>query len=242
MDIVLFDYHFAPDTILAALVFGFLHALEPGHGKTALLAYMADGRKSYWHSVVVGFSSFFSHTASILLISMIVHAATHMVGKILNAQTITWYLSLVSSTALFGVGLYLMIRSFRETAASSECCGHHHDHDSQHKHSDHHHKTEASKFSLSAILGVSVGLYPCPTAIAAYLAALTKGDQTAGYLAIVTYGVGIGLTIMGIGIVSGYFGRAFTMRMKKNITQNFVIRLQSIIFMLVGVVQITHVH
>ena len=60
MDIVLFDYHFAPDTILAALVFGFLHALEPGHGKTALLAYMADGRKSYWHSVVVGFSSFFS--------------------------------------------------------------------------------------------------------------------------------------------------------------------------------------
>lgn len=233
------DFHFAPDTVLAALIFGFLHALEPGHGKTALLAYMADGRKSYWHSVVVGISSFFSHTASILLISVIVHAATHMVGRFLNAGTITWYLSLLSSFALFGVGFYLLVKSYRKVEGNSGCCAHEHNSREEKEISS---KLENSKFSLSAILGVSVGLYPCPTAIAAYLTAISKGDQTAGYLAIVIYGIGIGLTIMFVGIVSGYFGRAFASRLKKKISHNFVIRLQAAVFMLVSVSQLAHIH
>ena len=232
--------HFSSEAILASLAFGALHALEPGHGKTALLAYMADGSKSYIHSIIVGFASFFSHTASILLISLIVHAATHFAGEILNAETVTWYVSLCSSLVLFGIGSFMMVQSYKNTKEKGGCCGNH-AHTNTHAHANTH-RLRKTRFSISAILGVSVGLYPCPTAIAAYLTALANGDQISGYLAIFVYGLGIGITMMGIGLASAYMGRSFFSRFKGKITQKLVLRAQSCIFMFVGISQLLSFH
>ncbi|MFK7825435.1 MAG: sulfite exporter TauE/SafE family protein [Oligoflexales bacterium] len=232
--------HFSSEAIVASLAFGALHALEPGHGKTALLAYMADGSKSYGHSVIVGFTSFFSHTASILLISFIVHAATHFAGELLNAETVTWYVSLCSSVVLFSIGCFMMVQSYTNTKKKGECCGGH-----GHKHGETptvSNKLKKTRFSISAILGLSVGLYPCPTAIAAYLTALANGDQISGYLAIFVYGIGIGITMMGIGLASAYMGRSFFSRFKTKISQKLVLRAQSCIFMLIGISQLLHFH
>jgi ABC-type nickel/cobalt efflux system permease component RcnA len=41
-----------------AFIFGVLHALEPGHGKTALLTYVASGQRTYMPS-----RSFVDHKA-----------------------------------------------------------------------------------------------------------------------------------------------------------------------------------
>ena len=232
--------HFSVEAVLAALAFGALHALEPGHGKTALLAYMADGSKSYRHSIIVGAASFFSHTASILLISLIVHATTHFAGELLNAQTVTWYVSLCSSLVLFGIGCFMMIQSYTAPKQKDACCGHH-----KHHHHDETKKLnkQKAKFSLSAILGISVGLYPCPTAIAAYLTALSNGDHKTGYLAILVYGIGIGLTMMAIGLTSGYMGKSILSKfIGGKINPKWVIRAQSSIFMLIGIGQLFSVH
>lgn len=231
MDLV----HFSSEAIIAAFAFGALHALEPGHGKTALLAYMADGSKSYWHSVVVGTASFFSHTASILLISLIVHAATHFAGEVLNAETVTWYVSLCSSIVLFGIGVFMMFQSYGNKKVKTACCKHHSHSESDHQGAG---KKLKTKFSLSAILGVSVGLYPCPTAIAAYLTALANGDQISGYFAIFVYGVGIGITMMAIGLASGYLGRSFLSPLGGKVTRTMVLRAQSCVFMLIGISQL----
>ncbi|NRA44822.1 MAG: sulfite exporter TauE/SafE family protein [Oligoflexales bacterium] len=235
--------HFSLEAVVAALAFGALHALEPGHGKTALLAYMADGSKSYSHSVVVGAASFFSHTVSILLISFIVHAATHFAGEVLNAQTVTWYVGFCSSLVLFGIGCFMMVQSYNRPRKKHACCKHHAHHDHDHNHGEKNLSTKKSKFSLSAILGVSVGLYPCPTAIAAYLTALTNGNHKTGYLAILVYGIGIGITMMLIGLTSGYMGRSLLSRFfNKKLNQALIIRAQSAIFMLIGIGQLFNIH
>ena len=41
-------------TLGLAFGLGALHALEPGHGKTAMLVYFAGERKSLLHPLVVG--------------------------------------------------------------------------------------------------------------------------------------------------------------------------------------------
>ena len=233
--------HISLEAVAVALALGSLHALEPGHGKTALLVYMADGRKSYWHSVVVGVSSFFSHTFSILLISFVVHAATHFAGEMLDARSITLYTGLCSGTILLGLGVYLMTRTYRNGTDKSDCCGHDHHAGSGKVPGQAGEKGKKAKFSLSAVLGVSVGLYPCPTAIAAYLNAVADGNINSGYYAIVTYGLGIGVTIMVVGIVSGILGRSAFSLLRKNISQVLVSRVQSVIFMLVGITQLVHV-
>ena len=43
-------------TSILALGFGFLHAIEPGHGKTALLTYVATGEKTWKEGVVISLS------------------------------------------------------------------------------------------------------------------------------------------------------------------------------------------
>ena len=41
-------------TLGLAFFLGALHAIEPGHGKTAMLVYLSGERRSFWHPVVIG--------------------------------------------------------------------------------------------------------------------------------------------------------------------------------------------
>ena len=65
-------------TLGLAFGLGALHALEPGHGKTAMLVYFAENRRSLLHPLVVGVSSAVSHSVSLVAIAAVVHLAHHL--------------------------------------------------------------------------------------------------------------------------------------------------------------------
>ena len=44
-------------TLGLAFGLGALHALEPGHGKTAMLVYLSGERRSILHPIIMGLSS-----------------------------------------------------------------------------------------------------------------------------------------------------------------------------------------
>ena len=56
-------------TLGFAFGLGAIHALEPGHGKTAMLLYLAGERKSFLHPMVMGLSSALSHSICLLYTS-----------------------------------------------------------------------------------------------------------------------------------------------------------------------------
>ena len=60
-------------TLGLAFTLGALHALEPGHGKTAMLLYLAGERRSLLHPLVMGLSSALSHSVSLIGIAAMVH-------------------------------------------------------------------------------------------------------------------------------------------------------------------------
>lgn len=64
-------------TLGLAFFLGAIHALEPGHGKTAMLVYLSGQRRGFWHPIVMGLSSALAHSTSLLIIAFIVHLTQH---------------------------------------------------------------------------------------------------------------------------------------------------------------------
>ncbi|MDG2359065.1 MAG: sulfite exporter TauE/SafE family protein [Planctomycetaceae bacterium] len=242
-----------------AFLLGALHALEPGHGKTAMYVYMMQGRRSLWHPVLLGASSALSHSLSLAGIAFAVHLASHAVtgdhyheGAVAN--TMQW----VSASLVLAVGLYLLVQAAR--GRQSKCCsqhadsGHVHDHDTADTHDscchgdshghactshDHGHAEESasqlvqlqastadadsvqaperakSDFRITALLGLGVGLLPCPSALAAYFAGFSSGDMTSAWLTIGLFAGGIAASISAVGILLQYFGTKLGGRMDK---------------------------
>src|SRR5262249_20295348 len=57
--------------LLGAAVFGALHALTPGHGKTMVAAYLVGQRGTVWHACLLGLVTTLTHTAVVLILAVV---------------------------------------------------------------------------------------------------------------------------------------------------------------------------
>lgn len=247
---------------------GALHALEPGHGKTAMFVYLLDGKRSFWHPVVMGLSTAFSHSVALFAIAFGVHVAHHLIAADHHQEEqVSGVLQWVSALLVVAVGGFLLVQAIR--GGTVRCCDHHHDgacsdHSHSHVHATpHDHKTgttieqplvqlggftspvEAASTSNStatvlpiasmesapapsiparasyrttAILGLAVGLLPCPTAMAAYFTGLSSGSPGATYVIIGSFAAGIASSLSIVGILLQYFGEKFGRRSERLVT------------------------
>jgi ABC-type nickel/cobalt efflux system permease component RcnA len=128
-------------TLLAlAFWFGALHALEPGHGKTMVAAYLVGARGTPKHAALLGASVTFTHTASVFLLGL----ATLFVSRFVMPDRISRVLGVASGISILWIGAMLLWRRMRTLRASAPDHGHahdhHHPHDHPHPHDhDHHH-------------------------------------------------------------------------------------------------------
>ena len=135
---------------LIAAALGALHALEPGHGKTVVAAYLVGSRGTARHALMLAATVTASHTAGVYVLGALTLYASHW---IIPDRIYPW-LGGVSGLiiALLGAGLFarrLMARqagagSFpRQPNAHVDGPDHEHDHeldhDHQHGHAHHHH-------------------------------------------------------------------------------------------------------
>jgi ABC-type nickel/cobalt efflux system permease component RcnA len=65
-------------------------------------------------------------------------------------------------------------------------------------------------FRTTALLGVAVGMLPCPSALAAFFAGLSTGSPTSGYLIVLLFGAGIGFSLTVVGLLLQYFGESIS--------------------------------
>jgi nickel/cobalt exporter len=145
--------------LMAALIaasLGALHALEPGHGKTVVAAYLVGSRGTARHALMLAATVTASHTAGVYVLG----ALTLYASRWIIPDRIYPWLGGVSGLiiALLGVGLFAKRLMARRTSAGSFPSApnaradgpdhnhdydrehdHEHDHDHQHGHADHHH-------------------------------------------------------------------------------------------------------
>ena len=192
-------------TLGLAFGLGALHALEPGHGKTAMLVYLSGERRSFLHPLVMGLSSAASHSASLVGIAAVVHLTHHMVihDHQHGDQAVTQGMHWVSALLVLTVGLWMAWRAWKPKSKACGCQSHATSLDSRRVP---HSKSSRASYSMSAMLGVAFGLLPCPSAMAAYFSSMSTGAPVAAYLVIGLFAAGIASSLTLVGICVQIFG------------------------------------
>ena len=104
--------------ILAALAvavgLGAFHALEPGHGKTLVAAYLVGSRGTVKHALLLGLIVTAAHTAGVYLLG----AITLYASKYIVPERLYPWLGAISGVMIAALGLILLVRRYR---AETEC-------------------------------------------------------------------------------------------------------------------------
>src|SRR5580698_3774223 len=178
---------------LIAAGLGALHALEPGHGKTIVAAYLVGSRGTARHAVLLGIVVTAAHTAGVYLLGAVtLYASRYIVPE----QLYPW-LGAISGLSVAGLGIFIFLRHWTgETGEHSHAPGEDHSHwflsmlkQSTFKQATPEHATavepangtaastdtKSAERSLSlrelCMLGITGGIVPCPAALVVLLSA-----------------------------------------------------------------------
>jgi ABC-type nickel/cobalt efflux system permease component RcnA len=204
--------------VAVAAGLGAFHALEPGHGKTVVAAYLVGSRGTAWHAFLLGCIVTGSHTAGVYLLGGVaLYASRYVVPE----QLYPW-LGIVSGLAVAGLGFSLLLRRYASpvpphTHPHSHPHPHPHLHtsdahpsESGHPHGHRHpHERQHAVVSLRelVVLGVTGGIVPCPAALVVLLSALSLHRLAFGLLLIVAFSLGLAVVLIAIGLLMVYARR-----------------------------------
>lgn len=199
---------------LTAFFLGAIHALEPGHGKSAIAAYAVGYRSSLRHILVLGLSTALAHTAIILLLAVIFGGA---VSAVADEQAHQW-IEIGSAFLILLTGAWLLRRAFKnrkfnqdcadDTTASCNCRQHQSPID----------ENKPVSFGVVSLLGISSGLIPCPTALAVLLSAMTAGHFFGGLWTVCLFSLGLAVTLCAVALAAAFVA-------KSSVKINFLQRL-----------------
>jgi ABC-type nickel/cobalt efflux system permease component RcnA len=139
--------------LLAAFVWGGLHALTPGHGKTIVAAYLVGSRGTNRHAMFLGLTTTVTHTAGVFLLGFVTLFASHF---IVPEQLYPW-LGVISGILVVSIGAALLrtrITAFlhpnqhphshvHHSHTHGEMPHQHHEHEHPHPHDHAHHHDHA---------------------------------------------------------------------------------------------------
>ncbi len=210
--------------IAISFIYGVFHAAGPGHGKAVLVTYLSTQKETLKQGILISFSAALFQAivavAVVTVISVVLHqtfSQTKLIG--VRAEQTSYVLVM-----LFGA--YLLFRSmtklkslltsrplFLKIKKTSHDHHSNHTHDSNHGHSHDHHQdcchtyAPVQKISTMQTLGVilSMGARPCTGAIVVLIYAKIVGIYWVGIAATLLMGLGTGLTIASLGVLTIFF-------------------------------------
>lgn len=221
-----FGFWFLLTAALIAAGLGAFHALEPGHGKTIVAAYLVGSGGTAAHACLLGLIVTASHTAGVYVLG----AVTLYASRYIVPDRLYPWLGALSGLVIAGLGLMMFLRRYTgHTHGHSHPRGHHHSHGSgpdhvhddgrahssdhhhhdHHGHHHHHHPEPGQKVSYRQLLalGVTGGMVPCPAALVVLLSAVALHRIAFGLFLIVAFSVGLAAVLITIGLLMVYAGR-----------------------------------
>jgi len=140
-------------SLAVAAALGALHALEPGHGKAVVAAYLVGTRGTARHALSLGLVVTATHTAGVYLLG----AVTLYASRYVVPERLYPWLGVLSGLTIAGLGGYLLLRRYAagrqehtpahshghshhtHAHAQAPAYGHTHDHDHHHEITQHRH-------------------------------------------------------------------------------------------------------
>ena len=231
-----------------ALVLGAAHALQPGHGKTVVAAYLVGSRGTPRHALFLGITVTATHTAGVYALGLV----TLVLSQYIVPERLYPILEAGSGVLVLAIGLWLLAQRALTALGLRAAREHHHHHEGDADHSvshDHHHAEEhvhsASDSHRHAdghahaahghahapgqvgwrsllALGISGGLLPCPEALMVLLITIAAHRVLFGLLLIVAFSTGLASVLVGFGLLLVYARGLFQ---RTNLSTGLVPRL-----------------
>ena len=218
--------------IAGAFVWGAMHALSPGHGKTIVGAYLVGSRATPQHALFLALATTVTHTAGVFAVG----GATLLASHLLSPELLQPWLNLISGLVVVAIGWKLAlerlppaIAQIRMAIARSQPVdllsrgswerelspvetkrdwtgGHHH-----HGHSHLPPGADGSPVTWQSLLalGISGGILPCPSALVMLLSAVALGSVGLGMTLVVAFSLGLAGVLTAIGLTLVYGRRIF---------------------------------
>jgi len=228
---------------LIAMGLGALHALEPGHGKTLVAAYLVGSRGTAWHAVLLGIIVTVAHTAGVYALG----AVTLYASRYVLPEKLYPWLGAISGLIIVVLGIWLFLRRWvgHDPSLAED---HTHWYDAFASRSSDA-VTVGGDGSAAAparqpvatrqlvILGITGGLVPCPAALVVLLSAVAMHRIALGFYLIVAFSVGLAAVLIAIGLLMVHAGR-FLSRLHPNseLVRRRLPLLSAVFITLVGVV------
>jgi ABC-type nickel/cobalt efflux system permease component RcnA len=202
------SFWFLLTAALIAAGLGALHALEPGHGKTIVAAYLVGSKGTARHAVFLGLIVTGAHTAGVYLLGAITLAAS----KYIVPERLYPWLEMVSGITIAVFAVYLTIRAWTgEDSSHSHKIGASHSHwfNRMGRTSTEEGSQTANQVSLKQLLtlGITGGMVPCPAALVVLLGAFSLHRVGFGLFLIVAFSLGLAAVLVTIGLFMVYAKR-----------------------------------
>jgi ABC-type nickel/cobalt efflux system permease component RcnA len=167
-----------------AFLYGVLHAIGPGHGKSIVASYFVAHHARWTSGILMGGAiSLIQGVSAIVLVGVLAVVLQAKQIEVLNRGTAVEF---VSYGLIAAIGVWMFYR-----AAAGKLHAHARDESGAHDHRPH---------NLDRRLIVATGLTPCASAIIILLFALANDAFGLGILAVAVLTAGMAVTISAIGV------------------------------------------
>jgi ABC-type nickel/cobalt efflux system permease component RcnA len=196
---------------LTAFILGFMHALEPGHGKSVMAAYILGTGANLRDALLLGLTVVISHTSVVFALGIL---SIYLVGTLSSEMTHD-IMSVIGGGILIAVGIWILKNYFRP----------------------HEHKIDTKKGVLA--IGLSAGLVPCPAALAVLLFSITSGNLYDGLVYVFIFSLGLALSISLLSTLF-VRGKQFIEKYVQSKNINKLPLISGIVIVLIGIYTISH--
>jgi nickel/cobalt exporter len=236
---------------LIAAGLGALHALEPGHGKTIVAAYLVGSRGTARHAVLLGIVVTAAHTAGVYLLG----ALTLYASRYIVPERLYPWLGAISGLSVAGLGIFIFLRHWTgETGEHSHAPGEQHSHWFLSMFKQATPKELANGVPIPAdskpveralslrelcMLGITGGIVPCPAALVVLLSAFSLHRIVFGLFLITAFSFGLAAVLVIVGLTMVYARRVMSSSVRAGNTALRCLPFLSSAFMVVLGVGIT---
>ena len=163
-----------------ACLFGAVHGLTPGHGKTIATAYLVGSNATLGQALILSAIVTVTHTLGIFALGLTVLLAS----RYLLPEQLTYIFSLLSGITISIIGFWQLESYFNPD-------------------DEHHHLSDGSNSSLIS-MGIAGGLIPCSEALILLLGAIAIHQEIYGLELVAAFSLGLGFTLAVIGLTAVY--------------------------------------
>jgi nickel/cobalt exporter len=172
-----------------AFIIGILHALEPGHGKTVMAAYLIGSRGTPRQAVLLGIVIALTHTIIVITLAVlgVIAAKSYNLGKLEHYfyHLAAWMVIALGVWMILGrSGIFHLLR--------------HHNHGHSYKVLS----LDRVKTGQLVWLGITGGLLPCTGAVSVLLLSWGAGKALLGLFTVMAVSAGVAVTLVTLGLLA----------------------------------------